>query len=180
LLEIRQTRTIATRRAHRAARSTLLARAWYGGCSDDCMSALSVVAATSNPHFEAFGGAPAVRRLVDAFYAAMDSRTDARTIRAMHAADLAPTKRVLVTYLCEWLGGPRDYTAQRGAPRLRRVHQPFDVDAAATNAWLACMRQALDETCADAALRAALMAAFSKIAHHVRNTEHAPCNHRSP
>lgn len=127
--------------------------------------------AISNPHFARMGGETAVRRLVDAFYAAMDTRPDARTIRAWHAPDLSATKAVLVTYLCEWLGGPRRYSAERGAPRLRRVHLPFPIDAAAAEAWLACMRQALQETCDQPELRDDLMSAFSRIAHHMINQD---------
>ena len=125
----------------------------------------------ANPHFARLGGEPAVRRLVDAFYRAMDTRPDARTIRAMHAPDLAETRALLVQYLCEWLGGPRAYSAQRGAPMLRRRHHAFDIDAAARDAWMACMRQALDETCEDAALRDELLAAFHKVADFIRNTD---------
>ncbi len=55
------------------------------------MSALPVVAANPNPHFQRLGGEAAVARLVDAFYRAMDQRDDARAIRAMHDADLAQT-----------------------------------------------------------------------------------------
>lgn len=125
----------------------------------------------TNPHYARLGGEPAVRRLVDAFYRAMDTRPDARTIRAMHEPDLSATKAVLVQYLCEWLGGPKAYSASRGAPMLRRRHHPFDIDAAARDAWMACMRQALDETCDDAALRDELIAAFYKVADFIRNTE---------
>ncbi|MBX3605922.1 MAG: group II truncated hemoglobin [Piscinibacter sp.] len=132
------------------------------------MSALPVVTtAASNPHLARLGGEPAVVRLVDAFYAAMDSRADAAAIRAMHAEDLAPTKAVLVTYLVEWLGGAKQYTATRGAPRLGRVHRPFVIDAAARDAWLACMRDALAVTCEDNALRDELLAAFAKVANHL-------------
>lgn len=133
--------------------------------------ALPVVAASANPHYARIGGREAVVRLVDAFYAAMDERADARVIRALHAPDLAHTKAILVLYFCEWLGGPKDYTAQRGSPRLRKAHMAFPIDAAARDAWLACMRQALEETCEDATLRAQLDAAFWKIADHIRNTE---------
>ena len=130
---------------------------------------------TTNPHLERLGGADAVTRLVDAFYRAMDSRADAQTIRAMHDADLSATKAVLVKYLTQWLGGPQAYSAERGAPALRRRHHRFDIDAAASEAWMACMRQALAETCADAELRAALEAAFAGIAEHIRNTvPHSP------
>jgi len=112
-----------------------------------------------------------VQALVDAFYKAMDTREDARVIRAMHEPDLRSTKAVLVKYLGEWLGGPKLYSPERGAPMLRRRHQPFDIDAAARDAWMACMRQALAEVCGDDTLRAELDAAFYKVADFIRNTE---------
>lgn len=127
---------------------------------------------SSNRHYERLGGLPAVTALVDAFYRAMDSRPDATVIRAMHEPDLRATKAVLVKYLCEWMGGPKAYSPERGAPMLRRRHQPFDIDTAARDAWMACMRQALDEVCADAGLRSELDAAFYKVADFIRNTEH--------
>jgi hemoglobin len=134
------------------------------------MSTVPTTVARVNPHFDRIGGRDGVVRLVDAFYRAMDTRGDAGAIRAMHEPDLGHTKAVLVTYLCEWLGGPKDYTAARGAPRLRQRHQPFAIDDAARDAWMACMRSALDETCADAEFREQLMAAFFKVADFMRNT----------
>ncbi len=142
------------------------------------MSALPHIPVIANPHYTRLGGEPAVVRLVDAFYAAMDRRDDARGIRVMHAADLTQTKAVLVTYLCEWLGGPKRYTAERGAPKLRRVHAPFALDGAAADAWLACMADALVNTCEDAALRDELFTAFSKIARHLAGP--SPHSHATP
>jgi hemoglobin len=84
---------------------------------------------------------------------------------------VADTRAVLVTYLSEWLGGPRDYTAARGAPKLRRAHQRFAVDDAARDAWMACMREALSVACADEGLRAELEAAFFKVADFIRNVD---------
>lgn len=135
-------------------------------------SALPVVTALpTHRHYERLGGREAVQRLVRAFYWAMDTRPDAATIRAMHEPDLRATQAVLVDYLSEWMGGPKAYSPARGAPMLRRRHQPFDVDASARDAWMACMRHALDEVCTDAALRAELDAAFYKVADFIRNTE---------
>lgn len=125
----------------------------------------------ANPHYARLGGEPAIVALVHAFYRAMDTREDARVIRAMHEPDLRGTKAVLVKYLSEWLGGPRLYSPERGAPMLRRRHQPFDIDGAARDAWMACMRQALAEACPDETLRAELDAAFYKVADFIRNTE---------
>ncbi|WP_367180922.1 group II truncated hemoglobin [uncultured Piscinibacter sp.] len=141
------------------------------------MSALPIVPVTSNPHYQRLGGETAIARLVDAFYAAMDRREDARAIRAMHAPELAATKAVLRMYLGEWLGGPKRYSPERGPPRLRRMHAPFAIDTTARDAWLACMRDALQETCADEALRSELLAAFGKVADHLVNTA---STHRSP
>ncbi|HMN83774.1 MAG TPA: group II truncated hemoglobin [Burkholderiaceae bacterium] len=135
---------------------------------------LVVTAAPVNPHFARLGGEPAVARLVDAFYRAMSSRADARTIRAMHPADLTATRQVLNDYLCEWLGGPRRYSARRGPPKLRRAHRAFAIDAAARDAWMACMRDALGEVCADAALRGELEHAFARIAEHIVNQSANP------
>lgn len=124
----------------------------------------------TNRHYARLGGQPAVTALVDAFYRAMDTRDDARVIRAMHAPDLRDTREVLVKYLSEWMGGPKLYTPERGAPALRRRHQPFAIDAAARDAWMACMRQALAEVCPEAGLRAELDAAFYKVADFMCNT----------
>lgn len=137
------------------------------------MTPLHVVPAKVNPHLERLGGRDAVIRLVDAFYGAMDSRPHARALRAMHAADLGPTKEVLTLYLVEWLGGPQGYTARRGPPRLGRVHRPFPIDAAARDAWMACMDEALHAVCTDEALRDDLRTAFGKLATHLQNT-HEP------
>lgn len=136
------------------------------------MSQLPIISAKpSNAHYLRIGGHDTIVRLVDAFYAAMDSRSDAAVIRAMHEADLSRTKAVLVNYLSEWMGGPRLYSPERGSPMLRRKHHPFDIDASARDAWMACMRQAMTEVVADAGLRAELDAAFYKIADFIRNTE---------
>ena len=133
-----------------------------------------ITAANPNRHFERLGGREAVQRLVDHFYRAMDTRPDAATVRAMHEPDLTHTRAVLVTYLCQWMGGPREYSAARGTPKLRQRHQAFTMDAAARDAWMACMRQALAETCADAALRAELDAAFFKIADFLTSPHRSP------
>ena len=135
------------------------------------MSSHPPIVPNPNPHYARLGGRDAVVQLVDAFYRAMEARSDAQVIRSMHAADLAQTKAVLVTYLCEWLGGPREYSRDRGPPKLRRRHQHFAIDTAARDAWMACMREALAQTCPDEGLRAELEAGFLKVADFMRNID---------
>lgn len=129
---------------------------------------LKVVQKT-NSDFEAIGGAPAIARLVEAFYRNMDSRVDARDIRAMHAVDLEPTRTILKLYLAEWLGGPADYSRRRGHPRLRQRHMKFAIGPAERDAWLASMNAALDEVVTEANLRNRLKGAFHKLADWLRN-----------
>ncbi|MBW8470989.1 MAG: group II truncated hemoglobin [Thiobacillus sp.] len=125
-------------------------------------------------HFEAIGGQAAVDRLVNAFYAQMDSRPDAIGIRAMHEPDLGHTKAVLRLYLAEWLGGTKDYTAQRGHPRLRMRHATFPIGMPERDAWLACMDAAMQQTGVPEDLHRVLMAAFFKTADFMRNTPNPP------
>jgi hemoglobin len=125
-------------------------------------------------HFEALGGPSAVNRLVDAFYAQMDSRAEARGIRAMHEPDLGHTRAVLRLYLAEWLGGPKDYTAERGHPRLRMRHQAFAIGAPERDAWLQCMAAAMAQTGVSSDLQRVLMAAFFKTADWMVNTHPHP------
>ena len=123
-----------------------------------------------SPHFGMLGGEAGVIRLVDAFYHHMDTRLDTHALRAMHASDLTSTKAVLVLFLCEWLGGPKDYSARHGHPRLRQRHSGFAIGVAERDGWLACMRAALDNVGAAPALQSELMTAFFKTADWMRNT----------
>lgn len=145
---------------------------WYADCRKSRMNAAATNAELPllrPPHYQRIGGDEGVVRLVAAFYRHMDTQPGARTIRAMHEADLRATQAVLVLYLREWLGGPKDYSAQRGHPRLRMRHAGFPIDSAARDAWLGCMRAALSEVGAPQDLQAELMAAFFKTADWMRN-----------
>lgn len=127
--------------------------------------------ATELSMFDRVGGAVAIDRLVEAFYFNMDTLPDAKTIRDMHAADLGAVKQVLKRYLSEWTGGPKLYSPENGHPRLRQRHMGFPVDNAARDAWMTCMRQALNETVADQAAREELEGNMKKLADWMRNRE---------
>lgn len=122
------------------------------------------------PMTERIGGAVAIDRLVEAFYRRMDEEPAAAAIRAMHAQDLGEVKALLKKYLYEWMGGPKLYSAERGQPQLRRRHDPFTIGAAERDAWLACMRGALEETIADEKAREEIDAALTRLAVWMRNS----------
>jgi hemoglobin len=124
--------------------------------------------------FERLGGVVAIDRLVESFYDRMDRLPEAEGIRAMHPDDLGPIKQVLKRYLTEWTGGPALYTPEKGHPRLRQRHLGFPIGDGERDAWLLCMRGALDETVADAAAREAIYATLAKLADWMRNTAGNP------
>ncbi|MBH5369353.1 group II truncated hemoglobin [Bradyrhizobium glycinis] len=119
--------------------------------------------------FERIGGRATIDALVERFYDRMDSLPEARIIRAMHADDLGEIRDVLKRYLTEWTGGPRLYTPEKGHPRLRQRHFGFSIGDAERDAWMLCMRGALEETVADAAARQDLDKALSGLADWMRN-----------
>ena len=124
--------------------------------------------------FTEIGGQSAVDRLVDSFYHRMDTLPEATIIRAMHADDLTSVKNVLKRYLGEWLGGPKLYSQERGHPRLRQRHMHFQIGLAERDAWMLCMRGAVEEVVENTVLRGHLLQAFFKLADWVRNDSGNP------
>jgi len=121
------------------------------------------------PVFERIGGAVTIDRLVESFYRRMDTHERARTIRAMHAPDLGPVKQILKRYLSEWMGGPKLYSVEKGHPRLRQRHLPFAIGEDERDAWLFCMRGALEDSVGDAGEREEIFEALRKLADWMRN-----------
>jgi hemoglobin len=92
--------------------------------------------------YDAVGGEPTFRLLVDEFYAGV---ADDPLLRPLYPeADLAPAAERLRMFLIQYWGGPTTYSQQRGHPRLRMRHAPFTVGPAQRDAWLRHMRHAVD------------------------------------
>ena len=119
--------------------------------------------------FERIGGSATIDRLVESFYERMDALPEAMPARSAHPEDLTKTKEVLKRYLTEWTGGPRLYSVEKGHPRLRQRHMHVGIGDAERDAWLLCMRGALEETVRDATTRGELDLALSKLADWMRN-----------
>lgn len=93
--------------------------------------------------YEQVGGEETFRRLVHRFYEGVAGDPD---LRAMYPEeDLGPAEERLRLFLIQYWGGPRTYSDERGHPRLRMRHAPFQVDRAAHDAWLRNMRAAVDD-----------------------------------
>jgi hemoglobin len=76
---------------------------------------------------------------------------------------------VLKTYLAEWLGGPRAYSQERGHPRLRARHLPFSIGNAERDAWMLCMRGAMEDVIEDVPIREWMLEKLSGVATWMRN-----------
>ena len=119
--------------------------------------------------YDAVGGEDTFRRLVDRFYEGV--ATDP-LLRPMYPEeDLGPAADRLTLFLMQYWGGPGTYSASRGHPRLRMRHAPFKVDAAARDAWLLHMRQAVDSLGLPAAQHDKLWTYFEYAANFMVNSD---------
>lgn len=92
--------------------------------------------------YELVGGDAAFHKLVDAFYARVEADP---ILRPMFPADLEAGKQWQFLFLAQYFGGPARYIEQRGHPRLRMRHMPFQIDQTARDHWLSHMLAAIDE-----------------------------------
>jgi hemoglobin len=93
--------------------------------------------------YELVGGHEAFVRLVDAFYAAVE--TDP-VLRPLYPASLDESREHLALFLTQFFGGPEVYSQRRGHPRLRARHLPFRIGRAERDAWVKHMLAALDQS----------------------------------
>jgi len=93
--------------------------------------------------FERVGGEATFEQLVSHFYALVSVNP---ILRPMYPDDdfQAAAERLML-FLMQYWGGPHTYSEMRGHPRLRMRHAQFSIDSKARDAWLACMKSAVDE-----------------------------------
>lgn len=119
--------------------------------------------------YDMIGGEDVLRRVVDRFYEIMDTDPEAATIRAMHGEDLGPVSDKLFDFLSGWLGGPPLYMKRTGSVCLGHAHAPFAIGEAERDAWLMCMRRALEDEGVAQDVRELLDRPLFMIADFIRN-----------
>lgn len=120
--------------------------------------------------YDRIGGADAVERMVDIFYDTMESEPAARHIRSLHPLNLDLTRWVLKHYILELTGGPKAFSPKGSRPGLRPRHDRFVITAREKEAWLLCMRRAMDAVVEDGAAREELNRRFTSIANWMINS----------
>jgi Truncated hemoglobins len=118
--------------------------------------------------YDQIGGHDTFRRLVAAFYAEVAQDPELR--RMYPDDDLGPAEDRLRMFLEQYWGGPTSYSQQRGHPRLRMRHNPFKVNPAARDRWLAHMSVAVDSLELSPLHREALWDYLERAAHAMVNT----------
>ncbi|NDI10106.1 MAG: globin [Actinobacteria bacterium] len=98
---------------------------------------------TEQTLFDRIGGEATFEQLVSHFYALVSVNP---ILRPMYPDDdfQAAAERLML-FLIQYWGGPHTYSEMRGHPRLRMRHAQFLIDSKARDAWLACMKSAVDE-----------------------------------
>ena len=122
--------------------------------------------------YELLGGELVVRRIVERFYDAMNDLEP--KLAALHEVDengkvsRGAIDRFAMFYV-GWLGGPQDYVAAHGHPRLRMRHGQVPVDTAMRDAWMRCMKVAFDAEGIQGPVREFLDSRLFQVADMLRN-----------
>jgi hemoglobin len=124
--------------------------------------------------YELMGGSEKVRAVVETFYEEMFRNEPALT--KLHRLDpdgrvAKPMREKVALYLIGWMGGPQDYVAQNGHPRLRMRHFHVKVDKAMSEAWMRSMKSAFEKHQVTGEVRAFLEEKLTALADHMRNVE---------
>ncbi|MCU1496853.1 MAG: globin [Acidimicrobiales bacterium] len=91
--------------------------------------------------FEAVGGRPFFDRVVERFYAGVE--TDP-VLRPLYPEDLTESIRHTAGFLAQyWGGGTAQYSDERGHPRLRMRHGHVAIDRAGRDRWVHHMTEAV-------------------------------------
>jgi hemoglobin len=125
-------------------------------------------AAEATAVYEQAGGDAAFRRLVDIFYAKVE--TDP-ILRPLFPNDLGPGKEHQFLFLTQFFGGPPRYQERRGHPRLRARHLPFAIGRREVETWLRHMFAAIDEAGIPEPARTRMRGYFDYTAHFLMNRE---------
>lgn len=117
--------------------------------------------------YEYIGGAPVIRGIVDAFYPKVMEHP---LLRPIFPDDIRPVMEKQYMFLTQFFGGPALYTEQYGHPMMRARHMPFPITPERAEAWLDCMRRALEEVVPSEEIRSVILERLKGPAHFFVNT----------
>jgi hemoglobin len=126
--------------------------------------------AETRTFYDAVGGMPFFEALVDRFYEGVEEDPVLLRLYPDHQ-DLAGARRRLTLFLAQYWGGPQTYSDERGHPRLRMRHFPFEIGPRERDHWLSHMRAALDALAPEPEVRRAFDEYLDMAAEAMRNRD---------
>jgi hemoglobin len=112
-------------------------------------------------------GEDKIRSMVTAFYRRV--RTDDLIGQMYPPDDWDGAEKRLADFIVYRFGGPQTYIVERGHPKLRMRHMPFEIGEAERDRWLALMAQAMNETGIPAEQAPLIGEFFAMVADSMRN-----------
>jgi hemoglobin len=116
--------------------------------------------------YEQIGGAETVARLVDNFYDLVKEHPD---LAPLFPEDFTEVKERQYLFLTQFLGGPPLYSERHGHPMLRARHMRFPITPKRAEAWLGCMREAMDRIRLEGKVREEIFERLRLTAYHMVN-----------
>lgn len=117
--------------------------------------------------YDWIGGEETVRKIVEAFYPIVQKNPK---IGPLFPEDIRPVQQKQLLFLTQFFGGPPLYSMEYGHPMMRARHLPFEITKERADAWLSCMRQALDEIGMEEKKKKVVLERLSAPAYHFINT----------
>ncbi len=102
---------------------------------------MGVVTQPQRSFYDEVGGHDTFNAIVSRFYQLVREDEILRPLYPEEDLDAAEVR--LRMFLEQYWGGPRTYSDQRGHPRLRMRHSPFEIGFIERDAWLRCMHTAV-------------------------------------
>ena len=117
--------------------------------------------------FESIGGFKTMDKWIPAFYKRVGEHP---LLIPIFPDDLSEVAHKQYLFMTQFLGGQPLYNEERGHPRLRRRHLPFEITPARREAWLECMHEAMIEAEIAEPYFSAIFERLSMTATHMMNT----------
>ncbi|SFK79978.1 hemoglobin [Paenibacillus sp. 1_12] len=117
--------------------------------------------------YQAIGGEAAIRRLVEAFYPLVQAHP---LLGPLFPVNIEPVMEKQIMFLTQFFGGPSLYSDQYGHPMMRARHLPFEITPQRAEAWLGCMKLAMEQTGLEPELQSFMLERLQGPAHHFVNS----------
>lgn len=113
-------------------------------------------------------GAEKLSDLIDIFYSKVAEHPD---LYPIFPDDLTETARKQKQFQTQFLGGPNLFSEEHGHPMMKARHMPFPITPKRAEAWLACMKEAMEEVELDEKFKDLYFKRLSLTARHMVNKE---------